>query len=231
MPAPAAKSQPGTLRVGTIGVAAPYRGKALVFRQSELGYDADFYTEFLVAPSPMIGEATARALEGARVFARVIPPGAPPDGDWVLDGFVGALYGDRRDPARPAAELAITWYLSRADAATSTPFWSKEYRRRVPVSGTTADAHADAIVRGAGRDRRGTGPRPRRGAAACALTTAGATSAATNFPCVGSRRDAGTPKGFRRSPVRGHPVISRIHAVPTARNTARKNSVISNPSR
>ncbi len=146
VPAPAAKPQPGTLRVGTVGVAAPYRGKALVFRQSELGYDADFYTEFLVIPSAMIGDATARALDGARVFARVIPPGAPPDGDWVLDGFVGALYGDRRDPARPAAELAITWYLSRADAATSTPFWSKEYRRRVPVSGTTADAHATALT-------------------------------------------------------------------------------------
>ena len=145
VPPPAAKPQPGTLRVGTIGVAAPYRGKALVFRQSELGYDADFYTEFLVAPSPMIGEATARALDGARVFARVIPPGAPPDGDWVLDGFVGALYGDRRDPAKPAAELAITWYLSRADAATSTPFWSKDYRRRVPVAGTTTDAHATAL--------------------------------------------------------------------------------------
>jgi ABC-type uncharacterized transport system auxiliary subunit len=145
VPAPAAKPQPGTLRVGTVGVAAPYRGKALVFRQSELGYDADFYTEFLVIPSAMIGDATARALDGARVFARVIPPGAPPDGDWVLDGFVGALYGDRRDPAKPAAELAITWYLSRADAATSTPFWSKEYRRRVPVSGTTADAHATAL--------------------------------------------------------------------------------------
>jgi len=146
VPPAAAKPQPGTLRVGTVGVAAPYRGKALVFRQSELGYDADFYTEFLVIPSAMIGDATARALDGARVFARVIPPGAPPDGDWVLDGFVGALYGDRRDPAKPAAELAITWYLSRADAATSTPFWSKEYRRRVPVSGTTADAHATALT-------------------------------------------------------------------------------------
>lgn len=144
-PAPAAKPQPGTLRVGTVGVAAPYRGKALVFRESELRYDADFYTEFLVAPSPMIGEATARALDGARVFTRVIPPGAAADGDWVLDGFVSALYGDRRDPGKPAAELAITWYLTRADAATLTPFWSKEYRRRIPVAAKTADAHAAAL--------------------------------------------------------------------------------------
>jgi len=145
VPAPAAKPQPGTLRVGTVGVAAPFRGRAFIWRESELKYESDFYTEFLVAPSPMIGEATARALEGARVFARVIPPGAPPDGDWVLDGFVSSLYGDRRDAAKPAAELAVTWYLSRADALTPTPFWSKEYRRRVPATAVTADAHAAAL--------------------------------------------------------------------------------------
>ncbi len=38
-----------------------------------------------------------RALDRAGVFARVVPPGAPPDGDYVLDGFVSALYGDVRE--------------------------------------------------------------------------------------------------------------------------------------
>jgi uncharacterized lipoprotein YmbA len=145
VPPPAAKTQPGTLRVGTVGVAAPFRGRAFVWRESELKYEADFYTEFLVAPSPMIGEATARALDAARVFTRVIPPGAPPDGDWVLDGFVSSLYGDRRDAAKPAAELVITWYLSRADALSPTPFWSKEYRRRMPATAGTAEAQAAAL--------------------------------------------------------------------------------------
>jgi hypothetical protein len=74
-----------------------------------------------------------------------VPPGAPPDGEFVLDGFVNALYVDMRDAGKPAAEISITYYLSRADAATPVPFWSKEYGRRVPAAGTTPAAYAAAM--------------------------------------------------------------------------------------
>ena len=144
-PPVAAKAQPATLRVGTVNVAAPFRGRAFVYRDSELRYVSDFYAEFLVAPGPMVGEATARALDRAGVFARVVPPGAPPDGDYVLDGFVGALYGDGRDAGKPAAEVAVTYYLSRADIGNATPFWSKEYRRRVAVAGPVPEGYAAAL--------------------------------------------------------------------------------------
>ncbi len=143
--APAAgRTRPETLRIGTFKVAAPYRSKEFVYRETDLRFETDYYTEFLVAPAAMIGEGTARALEAARVFARVVPPGAQPDGDLILDGFVGALYGDSREAGKPAAELAITFYLSRTDAATSVPFWTKEYRRRVPVA-KAADGYAAAL--------------------------------------------------------------------------------------
>ena len=52
---------------------------------------------------------------------------------------------------------------------------------------------------------------------------------------AGRRRvDAAAADRRRADRCRGttrYPVISRIHAVPTTRNTARKNSVISSPSR
>jgi uncharacterized lipoprotein YmbA len=144
-PAAAATTRPATLRVGTMNVAAPFRGKAFVYRTTDLRFDADYYTEFLVAPAAMLGESTARALDRALVFARVVPPGAPPDGEFVLDAFVDALYFDLRDAGKPAAEISVTFYLSRAEAATPIPFWSKEYRRRVPAAGTTPDAYAAAM--------------------------------------------------------------------------------------
>jgi cholesterol transport system auxiliary component len=150
LPPAAAKAHPATLRVGTINVAAAYRGRGFVFRESELRYQSDFYAEFVVAPAAMVGELTARGLDGARVFERVVPPGAPPDGDFVLDGFVGALYGDVRDPGKPAAELAVTYYLSRADTGSATPFWSKEYRRRVAVTGPAPEGYAAALSSGFG---------------------------------------------------------------------------------
>ncbi len=142
-PQAVARPKPGTLRVGAINVAAPFRGKQFVYRESELKYVNDFYTEFLVPPASMIHEATARALDRARVFERVVQPGARSDADYTLDGFVEALYGDARNATKPSAELAITYYLTRSDAAS--PFWSKEYRRSVPLAGATPDQYASAL--------------------------------------------------------------------------------------
>lgn len=146
-PAPpaAARTHPGTLRVRAFNVAAPFRGKAFVYRETDLKYETDFYSEFLVAPAAMLGEGTARALDHAKVFARVVAPGAPPDGDFLLDGFVDALYGDARKSGEPAGEISVTYYLSRADAATPVPFWSKQYRRRIAVASATTDAYVAAL--------------------------------------------------------------------------------------
>jgi hypothetical protein len=96
----------------------------------------------------MIGEATARALGGAHAFARVVAPGAPPDADYVLDGFVSALYEDLRSATAPAADIVVTYYLARAD--NSVPFWSKEYRQHVSLTTASPDAYAAGLSTGFG---------------------------------------------------------------------------------
>ena len=115
-PPAVARSQPGTLRVGTTVIAAPYRSRAFVFRETDLKYETDYYHEFLVAPSANIGEVTARALAGAKVFAAVAPSGVLADADWVLESFVNALYGDIREKDKPAVVLSITYFLRRGDS-------------------------------------------------------------------------------------------------------------------
>ena len=146
-PAPpaAAKAHPATLHVRAVSLAAPFRGRSFVYRETDLRYDSDFYTEFLVAPAAMLADGTARALDRARVFARVVPPGSPPEGDFLLDGFYDAFYLDLRDAGKPAAEVVATYFLSRGDPAAPVPFWSKQYRQRAPVTGSGADAHAAAL--------------------------------------------------------------------------------------
>jgi len=133
-----------SVRVGVVNVAAPYRGKAFVYRQDELRFEADYYSEFFVAPAAMLSETTARALAAANVFRRTISPGAADAGDYVLEGFASELYGDLRDSARPAAAIAITFYLSPADAMTPNVIWSREYRQRAPVADATPEALAGA---------------------------------------------------------------------------------------
>lgn len=144
LPPAAATAHPGALRVGLVRVAAPYRGKNIVVREGDFHYQNDFYVEFLVPPGPMLTEQTTRALSAAKVFTRVAPPGADSEADYVLDGFVSELYDDVHS-GTPAAVVAVTFYLRRADDASKAPFWSKEYRQRETVSSSSTEAFAAAL--------------------------------------------------------------------------------------
>ena len=151
-PAPPAVAPPqqASVRVGSVTVAAPFRGKAFVYRMSELRFETDYYVEFLVPPAAMLAEQTARALERAKAFTRVAGPGAAADADWVLDGFASALYADAREAGKPAAELDVTYYLTRASGLAQTPAWTREYRQRVPMRDASSAAYAESLNRAFG---------------------------------------------------------------------------------
>lgn len=143
MPHAVANPKPLVLRVGVVNVSASFRGRSLVYRRGELDYEADFYDEFFIPPAQMLSEATANAMSAAKAFKRVSAPGvAAEEGDYVLDGFATELYGDIRDPSKPAAVLAITYYLS--SASTRTVVWSGDYRQRVAFIGSDPAALAKA---------------------------------------------------------------------------------------
>jgi cholesterol transport system auxiliary component len=145
LPAPVAKAQPGTLRIGTVNVAAAFRGRSFVVRDSEFRFDSDFYHEFFVPPGVMIADTTARALAHGKVFSVVTRPGVVVDADWVLDGFVGTLHADARDAASPWAVLQVTYYLSRDDGGASAPVWSHAYYKRVAFAGSATDAYVTSL--------------------------------------------------------------------------------------
>lgn len=144
-PAAVAKTQPSSLRMGTVNVGAPFRGRGFVSREDALRYETDFYNEFLVPPATMIGELTGRALQRAKVFTLVAPANASTDADFVLDGFVTSLYVDARDPAKMFADVDVSFYLSRGDATAGLPVWTQTYRQRAPLSATSAQAYAAAL--------------------------------------------------------------------------------------
>ena len=145
LPAAVARSRKGLLRVGTVAVGAPFRGRSFVFRESDLRYETDYYHEFLVAPAANIADATVRALTAAKAFASVVPGSVIAEPDWVLEGFVDTLYGDARDAAKPVAVLSITWYLRRGDNDAGVPIWSKKYQRRVPFAAGSTSAYVTAL--------------------------------------------------------------------------------------
>jgi cholesterol transport system auxiliary component len=142
LPPAVAKAQPDALRIGSVTVGAPFRGRQFVFREADLKYETDYYNEFLVAPAANIGEAVARALTAAKVFSAVVPSGTTAEPNVTLDVFVGSLYGDGRAMDKPAAVLSITFFLRRGEG--SVPVWSKNYERRVPFATGSAAGYVTA---------------------------------------------------------------------------------------
>lgn len=150
LPAAGPRTQAGTLRVGAITVAAPYRDRGFVFRTADLKVESDFYHEFFASPASMVGESAARAMAAARVFERVVRAGSGLEGaDFVLEGFVVSLYADGR-AAKAEAEVSITWYVSRA-AYPGGVVWTRDYRERAPIDGAGAEAVAAAMNAALGR--------------------------------------------------------------------------------
>ena len=145
-PAPAPRPHPGTLRIGTFGVVAPFEGRGLVYRRSDYQYVSDFYNEYFVSPGAMIRERIGAYLTQARPFENIAID-AQVGARFQLRGVVTQLVGDVRDKAAPSAVLAIHFYLVATDAAADRPLLDRVIERRVPLR----DASAGALVEGLSR--------------------------------------------------------------------------------
>jgi len=123
----------GVLRVRNFQVAAPFEGKGFVYRNSDLGYQADFYHEFLVAPRALIAEQTRQWLSASGLFRFVLDPASKAEATHNLEGNVSALYGDYRGAASPKAVLAVEFFLVNDQPASPEITFHKSYRQEVPL--------------------------------------------------------------------------------------------------
>lgn len=132
------------LSVASLRISSRYADRSFVYRTSTAAYEADFYNQFLTAPDSMISEELRRGLAGSELFKYVVGPSNPLQPNYVLEGSINALYGDFRDPSRPAAVLEIEFFLYNQDAGASGVSLQKRYEKSVPLS----EKSPEALIKG-----------------------------------------------------------------------------------
>ena len=129
------------LSVASLRISPRYADRSFVYRTSTAAYEADFYNQFLTAPDSMISEELRKGLAASELFKYVVGPSNPLQPNYVLEGSINALYGDFRDPSRPAAVLEIEVFLYNQDAGVSL---QKRYEKSVPLS----EKSPEALIKG-----------------------------------------------------------------------------------
>jgi ABC-type uncharacterized transport system auxiliary subunit len=137
-----ASSALSVLRVRNLNIAAPFEGKGFVYRTSELGYEPDFYHEFLVSPRALLTESVRQWLGASGVFRFALDPASRSDATHSLDGNVLALYGDYRESASPKAVLVIEFFLTNEQPSVPEIIFHKAYRQEVPLENRAPEALA-----------------------------------------------------------------------------------------
>ena len=131
---PASAAKPVAVKVRPMRAVPLYERKEFMYRVDGERVVSDFYNEFAEAPESMLTSAVTGWLKNARLFASVVEPGVPVDAPYTLDGSIVALYGDSRDRAKPAAEVAVQFYLVRQRGSAPELVYDRVLRSRVEVA-------------------------------------------------------------------------------------------------
>jgi cholesterol transport system auxiliary component len=141
--APAASAaKPVAVKVRPMRAVPLYERKEFVYRVDGERVVSDFYNEFAETPESMLTSAVTAWLKNAGLFASVVEPGVPVDAPYALDGSIVALYGDQRDPGKPASEVAIQFYLVKQRGSGPELVYDRVLRSRVDVAAGDARALA-----------------------------------------------------------------------------------------
>jgi ABC-type uncharacterized transport system auxiliary subunit len=130
--------------VAPVLVAAPFSGRNLVIRQSELGFETDPYAEFAASPVSMWTDAVRSWLDSRRLFERVLPVGSSADASLTLETNLLEAVVDRRAGPPPTSRVMIRFLLIR-NRAPYQVLLDRTFTRAEVVQGSGAEREVAAL--------------------------------------------------------------------------------------
>jgi ABC-type uncharacterized transport system auxiliary subunit len=145
--APPPRSAPKTvagkrvLGIRSLEIAAPFEGRAFVYRTGEFSYDRDPYAEFMVHPAEGLVSPICGWWREAGGFNAVTESGSALKPDTLVEIRVSQLYGDFRQSERAAAILTMRFvFLDAPNGVPGKVILQREYTREIPLKARTAEA-------------------------------------------------------------------------------------------
>ena len=127
--------------IRSLRVAAPFDDRSLVYRVGDFSYAEDPYAEFLVSPAESLRPSIRSWMRQSDLFQDVVEPGSALKPNTMAEVTVLELYGDFRQPPKPAAVLTLRYVLLDSPAGIPGKLvFEGEYSRRVLLKGKNANA-------------------------------------------------------------------------------------------
>ncbi len=126
------------LGIRNLEIAAPFEGLPLVYRTGDYSYVRDPYAAFLDTPAESLLVTIREWLRGNASFSAVIEPGSSLKPNTLAEIRVTRLYGDFRQPQRPAAVLTIHFlFFDAPNAIPGRVLLEREYARSIALKSAT----------------------------------------------------------------------------------------------
>jgi hypothetical protein len=133
------------LGIRALRVAPPFDGRAFVYRTGAALYIRDPYAEFLDSPTDELASPAREWLRRGGNFSAVAEPGSLVKPNVLSEVSVTELYGDFRQPDRPAAVFTVRFvFLDALNGVPGKILLAREYSRNEPLKERTASALMDA---------------------------------------------------------------------------------------
>jgi len=125
------------LRVNKFKISNLYEGKNFIYKLSDVRYEADFYSEFLVFPASNITEIFQQWILKTEIGTLPPPTLFENEKLYTLSGQILSLYGNFIDSNNPGAVMELDIYIQRS--SDSGVIFKKSYRQIIKIPNTQAD--------------------------------------------------------------------------------------------